>query len=124
MDYSILKHSHAGLAYLSVLLFAARFVLFYFSPVRRRNKLLKILPHVIDTLLLVLAVLLCIQIAQYPLTHAWLTAKVVALLAYIGFGTVAIKRASRPAFIAALLSFAYLLGVAKYKAVLSWAVLF
>ncbi len=123
MDYSALKHSHAGLAYLSIMLFVARFVLFYFAPVWRRNKLLKIVPHIIDTLLLVFAVMLCLQIQQYPFTHAWLTAKVLALLAYIGFGVVAIKRASRPAFAAAVLSFVYMLGVAKYKTVLSWAVL-
>jgi len=123
MDYSALKHSHAGLAYLSIMLFVARFVLFYFAPVWRRNKLLKIVPHIIDTLLLVFAIMLCLQIQQYPLTHAWLTAKVIALLAYIAFGVVAIKRASRPAFAAAVLSFVYMLGVAKYKTVLSWTVL-
>lgn len=123
MDYSALKHSHAGLAYLSILLFVGRFVLFYFAPVWRRNKLLKVLPHVIDTLLLVFAVMLCMQIQQYPLANAWLTAKVIALLAYIGFGVIAIKRASRKAFTGAILSFVYMLGVAKYKTVLSWAVL-
>src|SRR5690606_18921128 len=58
-----------------------------------------------------------------PLTHHWLTAKVLALLAYIGFGVAAIKRASRPAFAGAVLSFGYMLGVAKTKSVLSWLVL-
>ena len=42
MDYSLLKHSHAGLAYLTILLFVGRFVLFYFYPVLRRNKVFKI----------------------------------------------------------------------------------
>ncbi|MCD8523429.1 MAG: SirB2 family protein [Saccharospirillaceae bacterium] len=120
MDYSVLKHSHAGLAYLTVLLFAGRFMLFYFAPVWRRNPLLKILPHVLDTLLLVFAIMLCIRIAQYPLTDAWLTAKVIGLLLYIGFGTAAIKRASRSAFLIALLSYAYVLGVARTHSVVSW----
>jgi len=53
LDYSLLKHSHAGLAYLTILLFVGRFVLFYFYPVLRRNKVFKIVPHVLDTLLLV-----------------------------------------------------------------------
>src|SRR5690606_42080718 len=75
-------YSHAGLAYLSIMLFVIRFGLFYFAPHWRRNKLLKIVPHIIDTLLLVFAIMLCIQISQYPLTHHWLTAKVLALLAY------------------------------------------
>ena len=123
MDYSALKHSHAGLAYLSIMLFVIRFGLFYFAPHWRRNKLLKIVPHIIDTLLLVFAIMLCIQISQYPLTHHWLTAKVLALLAYIGFGVAAIKRASRAAVAGAVLSFGYMLGVAKTKSVLSWLVL-
>ncbi|MDK2778809.1 MAG: SirB2 family protein [Pseudomonadota bacterium] len=124
MDYSILKHSHAGLAYLTILLFVGRFLLFYFYPVWRRNKVIKILPHVLDTLLLVFAILLCIRIAQYPLTDSWLTAKVIGLIAYIGFGSVAIKRASRRAFFAALLSYLYVLGVARTHDVMSWLAMF
>ncbi|MFC3678706.1 SirB2 family protein [Bacterioplanoides pacificum] len=124
MEYTALKHSHAGLAYLSGLLFFIRFFLFKVSPGLRSNKLLKILPHVIDTILLVFAVMLCLQIAQYPLTHLWLSAKVVGLLAYIGFGVVAIKRGSWPAFIAAMLSFGYILGAAKAHNALSWLVFF
>lgn len=124
MDYSILKHAHAGLAYLTVLLFAGRFLMFYFYPVWRRNRVLKVLPHVLDTLLLVFAIMLCIRIAQYPLTDAWLTGKVIGLLCYIGFGSVAIKRASRSAFFAALLSYAYVLGAAKAHSVMSWLAFF
>ena len=124
MDYSLLKHSHAGLAYLTILLFVGRFVLFYFYPVLRRNKVFKIVPHVFDTLLLVFAVLLCIRIAQYPLTDNWLTAKVIGLLAYIAFAAVAIKRASRRAFFTAVLCYLYVLGVAKSHDPLSWLTLF
>lgn len=120
MDYSVLKHSHSGLAYLTILLFIGRFMLFYFAPVWRRNKLLKIMPHILDTLLLVFAVMLCIRIAQYPLTDNWLTAKVVGLLLYIGFGAMAIRHASRSAFVMAVLSYAYILGAAKTHSALSW----
>lgn len=123
MDYTALKHSHAGLAYLTGLFFVVRFMLFYFAPKFRNNKLFKILPHIIDTLLLVFAIMLCFKISQYPLTDAWLTGKVAGLLAYIGFGVVAIKRASWPAFILAMLSYAYILGAAKAHNILSWAAL-
>jgi uncharacterized membrane protein SirB2 len=122
MEYTALKASHAGLAYLSIMLFVVRFFLFSSVPKFRSNKILKILPHVIDTVLLVFAVMLCLQIAQYPLTQSWLTAKVIGLVAYIGFGVIAIKRGSWPAFIAALLSFAYILGAAKAHNALSWLV--
>ena len=120
MDYSILKHSHAGLAYLTILLFVGRFLLFYFYPVWRRNRLLKVLPHVLDTLLLVFAVMLCIQIAQYPVHDHWLTAKVVGLFCYIGFGSIAIKTASRRAFFAAIASYLFVLGAAKAHDPFSW----
>lgn len=123
MGYVALKHSHASLAYLTIILFVVRFALFYVSPVQRRNKVLKVLPHVIDTLLLVFAIWLCVVIQQYPLMNGWLTAKVLGLLAYIGFGVVAIRRASKVAFTGAVISFVYVLGVAKTKSILSWLVL-
>lgn len=122
MDYSFLKHSHAGLAYLTIMLFVFRFVLFYFAPVWRRNKFLKIVPHVIDTALLVFAILLVVA-GSHSVANVWLIAKVVGLIAYIAFAAIAIKRASRPAFAGALVSFAYVIGVAKYKTALSWLVL-
>jgi uncharacterized membrane protein SirB2 len=109
-----------GLAYLSILLFIIRFAMFRMSPALKANKLFKILPHVIDTLLLVFAILLCIEI---PLTDHWLTAKVAGLIAYIGFGTVAIKRGNTMAFILALVSFAYVFGAAKAHSVMSWLAL-
>lgn len=120
MGYTALKHSHAGLAYLTIILFTLRFVLFYFQPVWRRNKILKVIPHIVDTLLLVFAIWLCFTISQYPIKDAWLTAKVIGLAAYIGFGVVAIRRANRTAFILALFSYAYVLGVAHSKNILSW----
>lgn len=123
MDYSALKHSHAGLAYLTVILFVVRFALFYVSPKWRSNKVLKIVPHIIDTLLLVFAIMLCIELSQYPLVNGWLTAKVIGLLAYIGFGVVAIRKAKASAFAGALLSYAYVFGVAKYKTAMSFLIL-
>ena len=123
MDYSALKHSHVGFVYLSLLLFVLRFALFRMSPALRSNKLLKVLPHVIVTLLLVFGIMLCIEISQYPVTDHWLTAKVVGLLAYIGLGIVAIKRNSLPAFIMSLVIFAYIFGAAKAHSVMSWLAL-
>lgn len=121
MGYVALKHSHAALAYLTVVLFVVRFALFYVSPVQRRNKILKVLPHLIDTLLLVFAIWLCIVLQQYPIVNGWLTAKVIGLLAYVGFGVVAIRRASKTAFVCALLSYFYILGVAHSMPHTPWS---
>lgn len=120
MDYSALKHSHIGLAYLSILLFIIRFALFKFKPAFKSNKVLKILPHIIDTFLLIFAIWLCVMIGQYPLTDHWLTGKVLGLVGYIAFGIIAIKQGKNWAFVAALISFAYIFGAAKSHSPLSF----
>lgn len=86
------------------------------SP-RLTQRWVKILPHVNDTLLLACAIVLMVQIQQYPFVHAWLTAKVVALVLYIVAGTVAIKRGKTKsirsaAFCFALFCYFYMLSVA------------
>jgi uncharacterized membrane protein SirB2 len=120
MDYSAIKHAHIGIAYLSILLFIIRFALFKFKPAFKSNKLLKILPHIIDTFLLIFAIWLCTIISQYPLTDHWLTAKVIGLVGYIAFGIVAIKQGKIWAFVASLVCFAYIFGAAKTHSALSF----
>lgn len=120
MSYTALKLAHMSLALLSGLFFVTRFILFRFNPTLRSKLPLKILPHIIDSALLIFAILLCIQIAQYPLTHGWLTAKVLGLLAYIGFGVVAMRRQHVPAFMAALVSYIYIFGAAVLHHPFSW----
>ena len=72
----------------------------------------RILPHVVDTLLLGSAIALALRISQYPFVHAWLTAKVLALLVYIVLGSVALKhgRSRR----VRVLSYGMALGVFLY----------
>ena len=82
-----------------------------------KQKWLKIAPHIVDTILLVTAIMLAMRISQYPLTHGWLTAKLMALLAYIVLGVFALKRGKTKqtrvfAFVAAILVFAYIVLVA------------
>ena len=85
-----------------------------------RQRWVKILPHVIDTVLLISAILLAMTIRQNPLEHAWLTAKVSGLLIYISLGMVAIRfgktrRIRITAWVAALCVFAYIVLVAITK---------
>jgi uncharacterized membrane protein SirB2 len=72
---------------------------------------------VVDTALLASAAWLAWFLQQYPFVHGWLTAKVIGLLAYIGFGMVALRRGRtkgvRAAFFAlACVSAAYVVWVA------------
>ena len=65
----------------------------------------RVVPHVVDTVLLASAIGLVVMLRQYPFMQPWLTAKVLGLLVYIGLGTIALKRGrTRPIRIAALAS--------------------
>lgn len=117
MNYLLLKHLHMSFAALSGALFLLRGLWMLRDSPRLRQRWVRIVPHVIDTVLLASAVTLAIRSAQYPLAQPWLTAKVGALLLYIVLGSVALKRGrSKPvratAFIAAMATFAYIVAVA------------
>jgi len=80
-------------------------------------KFTRVAPHIIDTALLLAAVVLTLQINQYPLMSDWLTVKLVAFALYIGLGTIALKRGKTRnqriiAFALALLTFAFIISVA------------
>ncbi len=129
MDYLLVKNMHMGMAYLSISLFIFRSVLSVTESTLLQTKLMKILPHVIDTFLLLFAGHLMVTIGQYPFVDAWLTAKLLALLAYIGMGTVAIKRGKTAtirlwASVIAVAIFGYIFGVAKTHNVISWLAMF
>lgn len=85
----------------------------------------KIAPHVIDTALLGLGLWLMVTLSLWPHQQPWLAAKLIALLVYIGLGTVAIKRGRSPAVrgvagVAAVLTFLYMIGAAVRHSPLSW----
>jgi len=79
--------------------------------------LVRVAPHVVDTVLLASALWLAGTIGQYPFTHDWLTAKLAALLAYIVLGSIALKRGRTPrrraaALVGALAAAGYIVAVA------------
>ena len=115
--YTAFKHAHMTFAMLSGLLFVIRGVWMLVDSPMLTQRWVKIVPHIIDTLLLVCAIALMVIIQQYPFVNGWLTAKVVALVLYIGAGTIAIKRGKTKgtramAFGFALLCFFYMFSVA------------
>jgi uncharacterized membrane protein SirB2 len=117
MDYLILKTVHVGSVALSYLLFLLRGVWMIRAPAMLQRRWVRIVPHGVDTVLLGSAIALMMTTGQYPFASNWLTAKVVALLAYIVLGSVALKRGRtlriRVAFwIAAQCVFFYIVAVA------------
>jgi uncharacterized membrane protein SirB2 len=123
MSYVLLKHLHITTVYLTLILFLLRgFWMLTDSP-RLAARWVRIVPHVNDSVLLAAAIGLLVFVWGNPLAHAWIVAKIIGLLAYIGLGTVALKRgrskATRiKALIAALGVFAYLIAVAVTKQVI------
>lgn len=83
------------------------------------HRIVKVAPHLIDTVLLVSALLLAMLIQQYPGVHDWLTVKVMALVVYILLGMVALRRGPTRsiragAFVLALATFGFIVSVAIY----------
>jgi uncharacterized membrane protein SirB2 len=81
----------------------------------------RIVPHVVDTLLLATAIGLMIVLRQYPFAQDWLTAKLVGLVVYIFLGTIALKRGKTPAIrsaalVAALMVFGWIVMTARAHA--------
>jgi uncharacterized membrane protein SirB2 len=122
---SWLRILHVSAATLSLALFALRGAWMLLDSPRLRDRWVRIVPHVVDTVFLLAGIALAVRIQQYPFVHAWLTAKVFALIVYIVLGTVALKRGKTrairaAAFVAALAVFAYIVGVARTRNPASW----
>ncbi|MBP6188586.1 MAG: SirB2 family protein [Azonexus sp.] len=117
MSYLILKHLHVTCVVLSGLGFCLRgWWMLRESPLRQ-HRLTRILPHIVDTLLLGSALTMAWMSGQYPFVQGWLTAKLCGLLAYILLGMMALKRGRTQAIQAryfglALLAYAYIVSVA------------
>ena len=115
--YLPLKFTHVTAVVASISLFVLRAVWMASGSEMLSRRWVRILPHVIDSVLLASAVALTLVIHQYPLANDWLTAKVVALVVYVALGTIGLKRGrSRrvrmTACVAAVAVFGYIVSVA------------
>lgn len=85
----MLKSFHVALALLSVTGFVIRLGWAYVAPHLNRDRWVRVAPHVVDSGLLLLGLMLAFSLqGPWP---GWLTAKLCALLAYIGFGALALR---------------------------------
>jgi len=118
--YETIKIIHITTAVLSFCGFVLRGVWMMQSSLRLQSIGVKIVPHINDTILLVSAIVLMVLSLQYPISTAWINAKLIALLVYIILGTIALKRGKTIAtriiaWVLAILVFIYILGVANSK---------
>lgn len=125
LDTSLIKSVHVTCAALSYSLFFLRGVwMLRASPLLQR-RWVRYAPHAVDTLLLVSAITLAWQLGISPLEHSWLAAKIVALLAYIVIGSVALKRGKTRririiAWLTAQAVFLYIVSVAVTRTPAPW----
>ncbi len=117
--YFALRDVHITAVATSIGLFVLRGALRLANSPQLDRPVLRVAPHVIDTVLLASAVLLAVIVRQYPFVNAWLTAKVVGLVAYVVLGSLAIRRGRTPrvralAFAGALASVAYIVATALH----------
>ena len=127
MSYVLLKYVHVTAVIASFALFFLRGLWMMAAPGKLAARWVRVVPHVIDTVLLVSAIALAAMTAQYPFVQPWLTAKVLALLAYILLGTVAIRRGRTRrvrivAWILALVVFGYMVAVAHTRDPFPWGI--
>lgn len=118
--YQLIKHIHITTAVLSLFGFILRGWWMTRDNPLLNHKLVKILPHINDTLLLVAAVFLSVISGFYPFVEAWLGAKVLLLVGYIIAGIFALKRGKSKqsrliAFVIALFCILSIFGLALYK---------
>ena len=126
MSFLLLKHSH-------IFFVASSYALFFLrgiwslndSPIMRR-RWVKIVPHAVDTFLLICALALAFTIRQFPFEETWLTAKVIGLSLYVGLGFIALRNGTSKhiriaAWLVAQVAFAYIVLVAITQNPVPWA---
>lgn len=124
--YLAVKALHVTCAVISIAGFAVRGALMLADSPLLLARFVRTAPHLVDTLLLASAVWLAWFLGQVPFADAWLTAKVLALLAYVALGVIALRRGrSKPvraaALGAALATVAYIVAVALTRDAAPWS---
>jgi uncharacterized membrane protein SirB2 len=115
--YLTVKYVHLAAAVASFALFFLRGLWMTLDSPLLKERWVRIVPHVNDTVLLAAGVWLAFALREAPGTSPWLTAKLIALAVYIGLGMLALrlgrtKGVRVAAWLAALAVFGYIAAVA------------
>ena len=124
MDYLAVKHVHLAAIAASITFFIVRAFWMALAPARLEQRWVRIVPHVIDTLLLASGVWLAWQLGAAGV-RGWLPAKLGGLVLYIVLGAIALRRGRTrgvriAAAIAAVVTFAWMASVALSKSPLGF----
>ena len=119
-SYLLIKNIHVTCAVISILGFVIRGIWMIQSSQWLKHPLVKRLPHIVDSLLLLTALIMVYLSAQYPFVQHWLTTKVVLLIVYILLGMMALrwlknKKQRIIAWLMAIVVYVYILSVAMTR---------
>lgn len=117
MGHAAALGAHLVIVAVSVSLFSLRCALMMAGLPRWQARWLRILPHAVDTALLASGVWLMLLTRQFPFVNAWLSVKLLLVVAYIVLGNVALRRGATLrirtlAAVAALLTIGWIILVA------------
>jgi len=126
--YATLKLIHATSAILTISGFVLRGFWMLRGSALQQKPVVRIAPHVIDSVFLLSGIGLIVVMHLRVMQSDWLLIKFTALIIYIVLGAVALRRGRTrnvrlTSFILALLTFAYIAGVALSKSAASWLTL-
>jgi len=125
MNYLFIKQIHMSLAAISIAGFMLRWFWRMIQSPLAMTRTARVVPHVVDTFFLGTAVLLGTIAWGNALSPVWFGAKITGLVLYILLGMAAMHsapsvRRSVPAFMAAVLVFAWVVTVAVTKSPLGF----
>lgn len=118
--YSLIKIIHVSCVIVSLSGFALRGILKLLDSELMQHKLLRVLPHIVDTFLLASAIALVVMSGMYPWVVSWVGVKLIALIAYILAGSIFMRaqqngRAQYVWFVVSLSMAGYIVAVALSK---------
>jgi uncharacterized membrane protein SirB2 len=121
----LLKHLHVTCVALSYSLFFLRGLWMLRGTLAVRGRWVRVVPHMVDSVLLASAVMLAVELGVSPFDAPWLAAKIAALLLYIALGAVALRHGRTQgirlaAWLSAQAVFFYIVGVAVTHDPASW----
>ena len=116
----MLKHLHLFFVAIVVVTFFGRVYLAQFKPELLANKWLKVLPHILASLLLLTGIALVFQGNWLDGNYGWIVVKLLLMFVFIGLGILTIKQQGENrwyAFAGAVFCLVYIVKIAVSKQV-------
>lgn len=125
MSYWLLRELHMLSAVLTLTGFMLRGYWMITGSSKLQLRITRIAPHIVDTVFFLSGVAMLLLLSLNPFLQSWLLAKFAGLILYVLLGSLALHRGPTlairvTAFVAALVVFSYIVGVAVAKSAVSW----